>query len=100
MKINKPAKEIAPPTVKMKVADAKVEKGWSGVDPNGQAQIKEKIKTENPKNIPPPIAGGNAAAAAGASASVSPATSVGPGMAPMEKHKQQGKGDIQLQAGA
>ena len=100
MKINKPAKEIAPPTVKTKVADAKVEKGWSGVDPNAQAQIKEKIKTENPKNIPPPTAGGNAAAAAGASASVSPGTSVAPGMAPIEKGKHKGKGAEQFQAGA
>src|SRR6202011_2719057 len=31
MKINKPPKEIAPPTVKTKVAEAKVEKGWSMV---------------------------------------------------------------------
>ena len=100
MKINKPTKEIAPPTVKTKVADAKVEKGWSGVDPNAQAQIKEKIKTENPKNIPPPIAGGNAAAAAGASVSVSPGTSVAPGMAPIEKGKHKGKGAEQFQAGA
>src|SRR5437016_9913080 len=100
MKINKPAKEIAPPTVKTKVADAKVEKGWSGVDPNAQAQIKEKIKTENPKNIPPPTAGGNAAAAAGASVSVSPGTSVAPGMAPIEKGKYKGKGAEQFQAGA
>src|SRR5713101_3541603 len=100
MKINKPAKEIAPPTVKTKVADVKVERGWSGVDPNAQAQIKQKIKTENQKNIPPPTAGGNAAAAAGASASVSPGTSVAPGMAPIEKGKPKGKGAEQFQAGA
>src|SRR5438132_12807308 len=100
MKINKPAKEIAPPTVKTKVTDAKVEKGWAGIGPNAQAQIKEKIKTENPKNIPPPTAGGNAAAAAGASASVSPGTSVAPGMAPIEKGKHKGKGAEQFQAGA
>src|SRR5207248_1754332 len=100
MKINKPAKEIAPPTVKTKVTDAKVEKGWAGIDPNAQAQIKEKIKTENPKNIPPPTAGGNAAAAVGASASVSPGTSVAPGMAPIEKGKHKGKGAEQFQAGA
>jgi hypothetical protein len=96
MKINKPAKEIAPPTVKAKVAEAKVEKGWTGVP--DAAKLKEKIKTENPKNIPPPTAGGNAAATAGASASVSPSASLAPGMAPVEKGKK-GKGAQQFQAG-
>ena len=51
-KINKPAQGIAPPKVKTKVAQPKLEHGWSGV-PN-EAQLKQKIKTENPKNIPPP----------------------------------------------
>src|SRR5207249_10102991 len=97
MKINKPAKEIAPPTVKTKIADAKVEKGWSGVDPNAQAQIKQKSKTENPKNIAPPTAGGNAAAAAGATATVSPRTSVAPGMAPMGNVKTKAIGSEQVQ---
>lgn len=31
MKINKPAQPVAPPAVKTKVAQAKIEKGWSGV---------------------------------------------------------------------
>jgi hypothetical protein len=108
MKINKPAKEIAPPNVKAKVAEAKIEKGWSGVDPNTREQIKQKIKTENPKNIPPPTGGGNAAAAAGASASVAPSTSPGvsasPAIAasPLEKGKGKHKGQApdQFQAGA
>src|SRR5262249_50929004 len=98
-KINKPAKEIAPPTVKTKVADVKVEKGWSVAgDANAQAQLKEKIKTQDLKNVPPPAPGG-AAAAAGAGASVSPGASVAPGMAPLEKGKK-GKGAEQFQAGA
>src|SRR5213595_1627376 len=54
-KINKPAQGIAPPKVKTKVAQPKLEHGWSGV-PN-EAQLKQKIKTENPKNIPPPTGG-------------------------------------------
>ncbi len=99
--IKKSATQIAPPTVKAKVAQAKVEKGWSVAgDANAQAQLKEKIKTQDLKKIPPPTAGGNAAAAAGANASVSPAASLAPGMAPIEKGKKKGKAAEQFQAGA
>src|SRR5207253_4601535 len=49
------ARRGAPPKVKTKVAQPKLEHGWSGV-PN-EAQLKQKIKTENPKNIPPPTGG-------------------------------------------
>src|SRR5213596_1249080 len=65
-KINKPVQAIAPPRVKTKVAQPKIEKGWTGVA--NAAQLKEKIKTENPKNVPPPTG----AAAAGASGGISP----------------------------
>src|SRR5215813_962124 len=41
-----------PPTVKTKVAQPKLNRGWAGV-PN-EAQLKQKIKTENPRNVPPP----------------------------------------------
>jgi hypothetical protein len=51
-KLTKAPPGIAPPAVKAKVAQPKVEHGWAGV-PN-QAELKQKIKTENPKNIPPP----------------------------------------------
>ncbi len=89
-KLQKPAKPIAPPTVKTKVAQAKIDKGWTGVDPNAQAQIKQKIKTENPKNIPPPTgAAGQASPATAASpmTSAAPATSA----SPFERGKQKGK---------
>src|SRR5437016_11576784 len=100
MKISKPAKQIAPPSAKTKVAEAKVEKGWSVAgDANAQTQLKEKIKTQDLKKVPPPTTGGNAAATAGASASVSPSASLAPGMAPVEKGKK-GKGAQQFQAGA
>src|SRR5258707_5884552 len=47
----------APPTakplaVKAKVAQPKIEHGWKGV-PN-RTELEQKIKTENPKNVPPP----------------------------------------------
>src|SRR5439155_17214087 len=57
-KIAKPPPGIAPPKVKAKVAQPKIEHGWAGV-PN-EAQLKQKIKAENPKNIPPPTGGGAA----------------------------------------
>ena len=60
-----------PPTVKTKVAQPKLNRGWAGV-PN-EAQLKQKIKTENPKNVPPPT--GAAARGAG---SPPPAVGVGP----------------------
>ncbi len=66
-KINKPVQAIAPPRVKTKVAQPKVEKGWTGVA--NAAQLKQKIQTENPKNIPPPT---GAAAAGRAPGGISP----------------------------
>jgi hypothetical protein len=86
--------------VKAKMAEAKVEKGWSVAgDANAQTQLKEKIKTQDLKKVPPPTAGGNAAAAAGANASVSPSASLAPGMAPVEKGKHKGKAGGQIQPG-
>ncbi len=99
-KIAKPTQTLAPPTVKTKVPQPKVEKGWSVVgDPNAQSQLKEKIKTQDLKKVPPPPVGG-AAAAAGTAASGSPAASLGSGMAPVEKGKKKGKAAEQFQAGA
>ena len=96
-KMTRPAKQIAPPSVKPKVAQAKVEKGWAVAgDANAQTQLKEKIKTQDLKKVPPPTAGGNAAAAAGASASVFPVATI----APVEKGKHKGKAAEQFQAGA
>src|SRR6266404_3493670 len=79
--------EPRPPAVKTKVAQPKFEKGWSiAGDENAQRDLKQKIKTQDSKNVPPPTTGGGAAnVSAGASASpaisVSPATSSAPAMA-------------------
>ena len=103
LKLNKPAKEIAPQTVKTRVPQPKVEKGWGlAGDATAQTQLKEKIKAQDLKNIPPPTIGGGAAAAAGAGAgaSVVPGASLAPGMAPVEKGKKKGKGAEQFHAGA
>ena len=60
-----------PPTVKTRVAQPKINRGWAGVQ--NEAQLKQKIKTENPKNVPPPTA-----AAARAPGGPSPAVGASP----------------------
>ena len=50
-KLVKAPPSVAPPAVKAKVAQPKVEHGWAGVQ--NRAELEQKIKTENPKNIPP-----------------------------------------------
>jgi hypothetical protein len=59
-----------PPAVKAKVAQPKIEHGWKGV-PN-KAELEQKIKAENPKNIPPPT---RAAAREAGSPAPAPGTS-------------------------
>ena len=71
-RINKPAQGIAPPRVKAKVAQP-LEHGWSGVA--NEAQLKQKMKTENP-NIPPPT---GAPATGRAIGTASPAIGASPG---------------------
>jgi hypothetical protein len=61
-----------PPAVKAKVAQPKLERGWKGV-PN-RAELEQRIKTENPKSIPPPT---RAAAREGGSPGPAVATSPG-----------------------
>ena len=58
----------APPTgkpqaVKAKVAQPKFERGWQGVQ--NKSELEQKIKTENPKNVPPPSRKPERAAAEG-----------------------------------
>ena len=61
-KIAKAPPTVKPPAVKAKVAQPKIERGWTGVQ--NKAELEQKIKTENPKNVPPPT---RAAARAGGS---------------------------------
>lgn len=51
-KLAKAPATLAPPAVKAKVAQPKIERGWKGVQ--NKAEVEQKMKTENPKNIPPP----------------------------------------------
>src|SRR5919106_1684731 len=51
-KLTKAPPTAKPPAVKAKVTQPKIERGWKGV-PN-KAEVEQKIKAENPKNVPPP----------------------------------------------
>jgi hypothetical protein len=64
--------------VKEKIAQAPVERGWEPVgDPRAQAELKEKIKREDPKSVPPPSVQ-TSEKTVPPSASLSPATTPGP----------------------
>lgn len=88
----KPTRSIAPKVVKEKVAiaQAPVERGWEPVgDPKAQAELKEKMKKEDPKTVPPPSVKPREEAPAASTMpalSASPATSASPAMTP-EKNK-------------
>ena len=71
VKLAKALPNAKPPTVKTRVAQPKINRGWAGVQ--NEAQLKQKIKTENPKNVPPPTA-----AAARAPGGPSPAVGASP----------------------
>jgi len=108
MRIKESAQPIAPPTVKTKVAQPKIEKGWSVAgDANAQAELKQKIKTQDLKKVPPPTVAGAAAGTSPAAAGGSPAASVAPVTSaptvsglPLEKGKHKGKAAEQFQPGA
>jgi hypothetical protein len=104
-KFSKAAAGVAPPKVKAKVAQPKIEKGWAGVA--NEAQVKEKIKTENPKNIPPPTRaaakgraeGGASPGATAPAAAGSPVTSPGATVMPTERGKGRGRPGREAQPG-
>ena len=51
----KPTASIAPKVVKEKIAQTPVERGWEPVgDQKAQTELKEKMKKEDPKAVPPP----------------------------------------------
>src|SRR5438270_8109104 len=87
--IARPAQPIAPRSVKTKVPRSKVEKGWGVAgDSNAQAQLKEKLKAEDLKSIPPPTLG----VPANAKASVAPGAAAAPsGQAATQFEKGKGK---------
>jgi hypothetical protein len=72
--------QLAPQKVKAKIEQPKIEKGWANIsDPNQKAQLEQKLKAENPKDIAKPSfqpkTGANVAAEAGAPAGTAEAGS-------------------------
>lgn len=77
----KPTKNIAPKVVKEKVAlaQAPVERGWEPVgDQKAQTELKEKMKKEDPKSVPPPTVQASEKAGTSPATNASPAASVAP----------------------
>ena len=95
LKVQKPTSPVAPKAIKAKIAQPKIEKGWANIaDPGTKAKLEQKLKTENPKNVPPPTNQPKAA-----TANVGPLSS--PGASPLEKGKGKRTGEmLQNQAGA
>jgi hypothetical protein len=53
--LQKPPKPVAPKVVKEKIAQTPLERGWEPVgDPKAQAELKQKLKAEDPKTVLPP----------------------------------------------
>lgn len=86
--LQKSATTVAPKVVKEKITQAPVERGWEGVsDQKAQADLKQKMKAEDPKTVPPPsvqpvrdesAASPAASAPAASTASATPATGASP----------------------
>jgi hypothetical protein len=104
-KFSKAAAGVAPPKVKAKVAQPKIQKGWAGVA--NEAQVKEKMKAENPKNIPPPTRaaakgraeGGASPGATAPAAAGGPVASPGTTAMPSDKGKGRGRSGREIQPG-
>jgi hypothetical protein len=93
MTIKKPTAKVAPPQVKTKIAQPKLEKGWAGV--SNEAEVKQKMKTEDLKKVPPPTGAGAPGQASPAApvrpmASAAPTASAAPSAAasPFERGKR------------
>jgi len=84
LKLQKSNTQIAPKAVKAKIDQPKIEKGWANISDPNKAKLEQKLKTENPKNVPTPSNQPNAAANVNALAS--------PGVSPFEKGRGKQKG--------
>lgn len=83
-RITRAARQVAPPAVKTKVDAGKVDRGWSVAgDAKTQAELKDRLKTQNSKNVPPlgaaPTGQANAARAASPAAAGAEAGQAGQG---------------------
>jgi hypothetical protein len=86
--LQKPNKQAAPKVVKEKLAQPPVERGWESMrDPKAQAELKEKIKKEDPKSIPPRTVQASEKASPNASVQPTANATVGPKV-PREKNEK------------
>jgi Family of unknown function (DUF6600) len=94
LQLKKPEKQEAPPKVKAKVTQPKLDRGWAEVgNQQAQAEFKQKIKNQNLRNVPPPTAGAGTAAEATAVASASPRAPLNPaGATTQTGQEKEGKG--------
>jgi hypothetical protein len=71
----KPPKPISPKVVKEKLAQAPVEHGWEPIsDPKAQAELREKMKKEDSKSVPPPTVQASEKAETSPAATAAPRT--------------------------
>lgn len=100
-KLTRSSRQIAPPKVKARIDQPKLERGWSAVtDATTKARLQQKFKTENPKNIPKPNLPAKASSSAAGNVNApnpAPASATSPNAAPSrEKGKRKGQ-NIQRQ---
>lgn len=81
-RVARPSASAAPRTVTERIAQPTVERGWSGVDTQTATRIRERIRKEDRKNIPPPDITPHAGASATSAATATPATTPAPSTAP------------------
>src|ERR1700736_6186530 len=76
----KPTKNMVPKVVKEKLAlaQAPVERGWEVGDHKARTELKEKMKKEDPKSVPPPTVQASEKAGTSPATNASPAASVAP----------------------
>jgi hypothetical protein len=80
MKIRRSARQVAPPAVKAKVAQAKIDRGWSVVgDENAKRQFKEKLRAQRAGAAAQAATGASPVAGARPPASPATAAAVSPG---------------------
>ena len=74
--LQKPAASLAPKVVKEKIAQTPLERGWEGFsDQKAQAELKQKIKSEDSKTVVPPTVQAVREETAASTAASTPATS-------------------------
>ena len=75
----RPPKPVSPKVVKEKIAKVDVERGWEGGNPKAQSELKEKMRKEDPKVVPPPTLQASESAETSPAATAPTTASAAPG---------------------